>query len=556
MTRLARRFFNFMLLGLGCLIAMSGIAAPDYARQPFKLPASTESVVVADMNGDALEDLVIVIEQRIRVYFHSQSGFDFNNGFTEIEFAANAVGWDISNGFSTENPDSSAIIALVAGREVLVYEFEGQTALAPRSLQAGLPGFLSRGLNRLHFARDINADGNADLVIPGAGQLHILINEGDGDFQAPLSIQSEIQMRTALNNDRFNRSAGQSINIPQLELRDMNADGFNDLISRTDERLDVFLAGLAGNAYFPAAPSYSIDIAAIEAALGEFDVDNLDFSNLTGVLALTHEEVLEDVDGDGIADLLLREGGKVSLFGGTATGMDLAQPRQVLRSGGNVLTAFLYDENEDGLKDLWLWRVEPISVGDLFVWLALSGNIAVEAFVYPNDGSRFARRPARRLTVNLRFPSVMRLANAYQDLNAAADSVQSGDIPPNRAATLESGADINDLLVLVDNRIDIFMDSVAAETDNQDFLGGLGYSRQRDNYEIDIRRIIEEVDVRNNPRLQAVANRSPDSSINLDTEISNGDIIPADLNNDGIDDVFVFTGFDASHISGLLLLSN
>ncbi|GIT64306.1 MAG: hypothetical protein Ct9H300mP22_7060 [Gammaproteobacteria bacterium] len=58
------------------------------------------------------------------------------------------------------------------------------------------------------------------------------------------------------------------------------------------------------------------DIAEIEERLGDFDIDNLDFSNLTGVLALTHEEVLDDVDGDGIEDLLLREGGKVSLFGG------------------------------------------------------------------------------------------------------------------------------------------------------------------------------------------------------------------------------------------------
>ena len=59
------------------------------------------------------------------------------------------------------------------------------------------------------------------------------------------------------------------------------------------------------------------------------------------MLALTHEEWLDDVDGDGIEDLLLREGGKVSLFLGTRDGMDLANPRQVLRSGGNVLASLL-----------------------------------------------------------------------------------------------------------------------------------------------------------------------------------------------------------------------
>ena len=63
----------------------------------------------------------------------------------------------------------------------------------------------------------------------------------------------------------------------------------------------------------------------------------------------------------------------------------------------------------DERPDLWLWRVEPISVGDLFIWLALSGSINVEAFVYRNDGERFASRPARKITVALKFPSAVRV---------------------------------------------------------------------------------------------------------------------------------------------------
>ena len=67
---------------------------------------------------------------------------------------------------------------------------------------------------------------------------------------------------------------------------------------------------------------------------------------------LLDEELLEDVNGDQVDDLVLREGGKVSLFKGTTDGMDFDKPLQVLRSGGNVLSTFLYDENEDGLKQL------------------------------------------------------------------------------------------------------------------------------------------------------------------------------------------------------------
>jgi len=363
-------------------------------------------------------------------------------------------------------------------------------------------------------------------------------------------------MRTALQPNALERRTGQAVRIPFMELRDVNGDGFDDLISRTDERLDVFLADALGDAYFQNTSSYSIDIAAIEERLGEFDIDRLDFSNLTGVLALTHEEVLDDVDGDGIEDLLLREGGKVSLFGGTEVGMNLEQPRQVLRSGGNVLSTFLYDEDDDGLKDLWLWRVEPISVGDIFVWLALSGSVAIEAFVYPNDGERFARRPARKLTVDLRFPSVIRLATTFEELASEARENQGDGVVPTSVGNLDDAIDQEDLLVLVNNQVELFLNSIEPDDDSEDFLGALQYSRERDDYEINIREIIDNISIGGNPHLELVDERSPDLTIDLDTNVENGDIVPVRLNADSLDDVIVFTQHDSSQVRGILLLSN
>ena len=40
-----------------------------------------------------------------------------------------------------------------------------------------------------------------DLVIPGAGEIHLLIND-TGNFEAPLSILSETRLRTQLNINR------------------------------------------------------------------------------------------------------------------------------------------------------------------------------------------------------------------------------------------------------------------------------------------------------------------------------------------------------------------
>ena len=545
------------LVVICCLMFSNGeiliAEVPSFTQQAFALPGSAESLVIADLNGDNLNDLVTLIDSHLRVYFQHESGFDFDSGFREIRFESRAVGWDLSRGFGTEGQVS--VIALLDGKRAVRFPISGEGIMPPQTIASELPGFISRGINRLHFARDINVDGLTDLVIPGAGEIHLLMNEGGGNFEAPLSILSETRLRTQLNINRLNRSAGQAVRIPNLTLRDVNADSQEDLIVRTEEKLEVFLAGRTPGRHFPLTPDFFLDIAAIEENIGQFDIDNLDFSNLTGVLALTHEEILEDIDGDGIDDLLLREGGKVSIFTGQADGVNTDQASQVLRSGGNVLSTFLYDEDGDGLKDLWLWRVESISVGDIFVWLALSGSIAIDAFIYTNNGERFERRPARKVTVDLKFPSVLRLANAYQTLNNEAETLQTDGVTPTATARLDSPHEDNDLLVLMNDQIKILLNIIEPAREDS-FLGALNYSRNRDNYEIDIREIINSASRSGNPYQDLMESREATDEIALSQEAVGGDLIAARLNDDEWDDIIVFTHFDASQIQGLLLLSH
>jgi hypothetical protein len=534
----------------------------DFGQQEIQLPIETENLVVVDLNEDGLFELIAVVERGLKIYFQGENGFDFNSS-SDIEFPGQSIGWDLSTQYTATA--GTSIIALIDGQEVLAWSVQDRSLLEPVSIIANLNGFLSKGVNRLHFSRDINGDEIDDFLVPGAGLINLHISNGKStagnyQYQAPLSVRSELRMRTNLDGDNLERRTGQSIRIPMMELRDVNSDGFDDLVSRTDEELKVFIADAEASVYFPNEASYSLDILEIEERLGEFDIDNLDFSNLTGLLALTHEEILEDVDGDGIDDLLLREGGKVSLFGGSDQGMDLAQPRQVLRSGGNVLSTFLQDENEDGLKDLWLWRVESISVGDIFVWLALSGSIAVEAFIYPNDGERFSRRPSRKVTIDLKFPSVISLTSTLRDIEQELEETRSKEVTFSSLASLDEDSAQQDLILMVNNQIKFFLNSIDAEEvpDNESelFLGALNYSRERDNYEFNIRDVIENISIDGNRHLETVADKTADSVIELSQAVTIGDVIPVQLNDDEKDDVIIFTEADASHIRGLLLLSN
>ncbi len=535
----------------------------EFSQQNFQLPIETEELLIADLNGDRLQDLVSVVDNKLQIYFQSESGFDFSGNPGVIEFPGLAAGWDLSTQYGESN--SSSIIALIDGKEILAWRVIGETIQSPISVKSNLNGYLSKGLNRLHFSQDINGDAIDDFLVPGAGVINLYISDGSSEggkfnYGEELSVRSELRMSTNLNGAELERRTGQSIRIPMMELRDVNSDGFDDLISRTQEELNVFIADNGADEYFHSQASYSLDILEIEERLGEFDIDKLDFSNLTGLLALTHEEILDDIDGDGVDDLLLREGGKVSLFAGNNTGMNFSEPRQVLRSGGNVLSAFLQDENEDGLKDLWLWRVESISVGDIFVWLALSGSIAIEAFIYPNDGERFARRPSRKVTIDLKFPSVISLASTFRDIEKDVRESNPDEKIHTSLADLDANPSGQDLLLMVNKQVEIFLNSVQPENTPEDgselFLGVLDYSRERDNYEFNVRELIDNISIDGVRHLNSVANKTADTIIELETEVVIGDIIPVQLNNDNRDDVFLFTDTDSSHIRGILLLSN
>jgi hypothetical protein len=229
-----------------------------------------------------------------------------------------------------------------------------------------------------------------------------------------------------------------------------------------------------------------------------------------------------------------------------------------------VLSVFLHDENADGQPDLWLWRVEQVSLGDVFLWLAISGSINIEAFVYHNEGNIFARRPARRITVSLRFPSAVRMISSVQE---ARDRTSNTEVilPTTRARLLSDATAsvpspspaMEDLLILLEEQVDIFFNALTPEPEASEdrFLASIGYQRTRDDYEIDIRRIIDEFDIDINRDARAVAERQADIRLPLTGQSRRGDIIAADLNANGMDDIIVFIERNDETVNGVIWLS-
>ena len=83
----------------------------------------------------------------------------------------------------------------------------------------------------------------------------------------------------------------------------------------------------------------------------------------------------------------------------------------------------------------------------------------------------------------------------------------------------------------------------------------LDYSRTRNDYEIDIRRIIDEFEIEQNSELRLVEGRTPDHTLPLSAAMRNGAVMATSLNGDALEDIFVLLERGREAITGFLLLS-
>jgi hypothetical protein len=546
-------------------------AGISYTNTAFVLPPDVGSMISVDLNADTYPDLLALHKDTLTVYLQQTNGnFDFNMPSASIGLTGAGMGWDIVN-YRAPGADQphARLMALVDGRRIVAWDFIDNAISEPVIVLDNLTGFLPKGLFRLRFARDINDDGNMDFIVPGAEQLHLHLQNAAGNFQSGITVQSNQFNQTNLANVTLQARIGQSLTIPLMQLRDLNNDGFNDLISRSEERIDVFYSQTgSASPTFAATPVYSVDLTALKAGMNNFSLDQLDFSNLTAALALTYDVLMyNDVNNDGFDDVVIREGGKISLFTSSATGINFEEPQQVLRSSGNVIAAYIRDENSDGLDDLWLARVETISIGDLFVWLALSGSLDVEVFIYRNEGAQFTRRPSRKLTLAVKYPSALSLLSSGLEMEKKLSAAEENLVKPSVMSNMNQNT-LDEMVVLMNDRLEIFFDLKEPEDQQvltpeqmqknaeQGILTFLGYTPDRDQYEINIRKIMDDVMAKASASTDLIAGRTSDMQLALGKNTDTGDVFAMDLNQDGIDDFVVFLDGDEEQINGMLLLSD
>ena len=542
------------------LTAVGQETTPQYQPQPFVIENVSDRIVPIDINGDGLKDLIAADATLLSIYLQKSGSnvapFNFNKADISLQLPGRSAGWDVDWNTQSSSGKAVRIVALIDGKKILAWPIVDNILGAEQTLVENLSGDVPAGAYPLDFVRDINNDQRNDFIIPGTNHHSLLLQTAEGKYKGGIEIKSNLWVQSRLSDsENLTSDIGQQVTIPDIRIRDVNGDKIKDLISRANDILEVFLAKADGS--YAVEPSYRYDFNEIEERLGEPRFEDIDFSNLSSVTRYSYNFFLDDINGDNIDDLLIREAGKVVFYLGTADGMNLQQPQQVLRSGGNVFAALLLDEDEDDHKDLWLMRVEDISLGKAFVWLALSGSITIEAYIYRNEGKQFARRPHKKKIVNITFPSLLKSLSIFSDIQNKA-----GDTRILRTTQANTrGADTaSDLLILDQNGIRVHLDVLQDQLSREDmFLGLIDDVRAKDEFSVDLNKILANVGVQGQQHLDLIAGREPNFVLSLGKAAEEleaaSDFMTLDLNNDQYDDIIVLTQRDESSIKGVLYLS-
>ena len=516
-----------------------------FARSHFATQTPDQLISLVDMTGDGVLEMLHYTGFGFEVRRFDASGVLEPKALDRYGWEGESVAWTLVD---LEGDGSVELVTLEAGEKVLVHRLRSTPAdPKPRLVHETLLEHRSdipSGIYRMDFLRDIDGDGRQDLVLPQLGSFAIFLQEADGSWAAPFSIQYKTRVELEVGSpEELGSDFGQSVQVPWFELRDVDGDGLQDLVSETEDAVRFHL----GNPKISPLPSWTLDLAALRAELPADE--GLDYDNLLGIAARGVGWRLADLDGQVPHELILRVGSKFRVYrSGSRQGASGA-PDQLLKSSGNVLYYVLRDVVGDPAPELQLLRGEKIGLSQVIRWLVIPGSIDFDVFTYENQAGQFSRRPTRRNKLTLGIPRILAFADRMKDMEEHQKLQLK--IPAQRIALGADGR-ADDILDALDHRLTIHLNSSAEEPASgedqelsadaaiQGFLehhvDELGPSGSKS---FDLGDVEEWVSFAGAELRAACAGREADASFELEPGLSEVRIRVLDINHNGRPDFIV-----------------
>jgi FG-GAP-like repeat len=455
-------------LALLLLLVCAQARAADVQRFDVKKLMVLGDVVVvtaADLDGDGKLDILAgytsgtgpTTKRSMAIFWNKDGAFgtapDLNLSLDDVH----AFGFDLAD--IDGQPGDELLLVTPDG--VVSRSFRGRTAgpvvkvvEQPTAFTRPAPG----AMPRLRIVQDLSAPGSRELLVAGTSTLGVYKSQGKGSYvrAAELALDVQAGWSAADQMRRLDRARTGTVpffrlsfSYPSLYVADVDGDGLLDVVATLEDRVAIYRQGPGFT--FEKAPSTSRDFA----------VRTPEELKEAGTQASV---TVSDVDGDGIADLVVRKlvaRGLASVttttyvFFGRKGGVYAEAPDQVLRGEGATGTDVeLFDITGDGRPDL---VVPSVNIGIFaIVKILLNRTLSINFQVFPFIPAkrRFADKPAAERELSFKL-----------NLSGAAD-IQAidmfGDYNGDKRVDLAFGTGDDELSIFLGGKATLFDDSAAA----------------------------------------------------------------------------------------------
>ncbi len=436
-----------LLLGLSALQGGQGL---PFTRQNLKVNGEIIGKISEDLDGDNLVDLILFYlegedeNSRKMVGFFKQQkdlGFDtIPQQIFRLDEKASVV--DLAD----IDKDGTKELLFLTEDGVYYYSLEGGVLSSEPSLLITAANFLTSPENSImlwDFCLDWGDDKDNLLLIPQRKGYDVWRGSQQGGFErkARLRFKPDISLRASPGELRQDRGLiGFSYNIPGLVLADYNGDGEDDMLMLQKDKIYVFLPKEDGDHGEQADKVISLKSKNKE--------DNPEIK-------------LEDINGDGIVDLILNESKgdlekgsktKISIYlGKKGDGFDLDTPHQTISSEKEASDVSFCDLDDDGKKEMIMpsYGFSLGSVVKMLLSKSLKFNLYIRSLGKENT---YPDRPNREMKLSVKVS----LSGSGDEDNQALEF--SGDFNGDGLGDLFFASGDNILKFFLGRRGDFFAD--------------------------------------------------------------------------------------------------
>lgn len=357
------------------LLASATLAEPRFTATRIEVREKVESSILADVDGDGLQDVVVQVGRRVDVHRLTAAGV-FAAPLS-VELPRKAFLFDF---FPVSAPRACDLV-YVGSDGVYALTWNG-TAFVPQEhalvqIPTLFEGDSTSSPLRYPFSSDVDGDGRQDLVLPQRQRLLVYLQGAGGTFGFSQRVPVDMQVRVETGGGSIQNQLSTAVRVPMYYVADFDGDRVPDLGVVQGDLLLVHLQK-EGNT-LPSTPSYeavvSIDRKKPRRRLLNWDIP----------------PVIEDLNGDGLADVVVTAVGMgtTQVFLGRKESLALSDPAQIqqIKVDGWTFRHWVVDVNADGRRDLVLAKVDKLGVSQALQVL-ITGKIdaTILLFLQGPDG--------------------------------------------------------------------------------------------------------------------------------------------------------------------------